>query len=121
MSQKVVAIVGASTDPAKFGNKAVRAYLRQGWKVYPVTPKDETIEGLTPVRSVADVPEPIDRVVFYLPPAAGMKVLADVAAKGTDELFISPGAESDELLAEARRLGLQPIQACAIVSIGERP
>lgn len=116
-----VAIIGASGDASKFGNKAVRAYLRQGWTVYPVTPKPEPIEGLATFPSVAAIPGRVDRAALYLPPMVGIKVLAEVKAKNIGELFINPGADSPELLAEAERLGLNAIMACAIVEIGERP
>jgi predicted CoA-binding protein len=121
MPEKTVAVIGASSDPAKFGHKAVRAYRRQGWTVYPINPKEREIDGLPAYASIRDVPGPVDRASLYLPPAAGMAVLKDVADKGVGEFFVNPGAESDELLAEARRLGLQPIVACSIIDIGERP
>ena len=121
MSRRVVAVIGASHDPSKYGNKAVRAYLRQGWTVYPVTPKPEPIEGLKTYRSIQDIPEHVNRATIYLPPQRGVTVLAEIAAANVDEFFVNPGAESDELVDEARRLGLEPIMACSIVAIGERP
>lgn len=119
--KKTVAVVGASADRAKFGNKAVRAYLKQGWEVYPVNPKGGDIEGLRAFASLADIPAKIDRVSLYLPPAVGVKVLADIAAAGAEEFFVNPGSESDELVSEAKRLGLDPILACSIVDIGTSP
>lgn len=116
-----VAVIGASTDRSKFGNKAVRAYQRMGWQVYPVHPKAAEIEGLPAVRSVRDVPEPLQRVLLYLPPELGLTVLADVAAVRPAEFFVNPGAESDALVAAARKLGLETIQACAIVDVGVSP
>jgi predicted CoA-binding protein len=116
-----VAIIGASNAREKFGNKAVRAYLRQGWTVYPVNPKEPEIEGLPSFASITDIPEPVDRASLYLPPALGLGVLPGIKAKGVKELYVNPGAESEELMAEAERLGLEPIWACSIVDIGERP
>jgi predicted CoA-binding protein len=116
-----VAVIGASSARHKFGNKAVRAYLRQGWTVYPVNPNEPTIEGLTSYPSVSAIPGPVDRASLYLPPALGMDVLDDIQRKGIRELWVNPGAESDELIAKAERLGLETIQACSIVDIGERP
>src|SRR5262249_47710069 len=66
-------------------------------------------------------PGHVNRATIYLPPALGMTVLADIAAKGVDEFYVNPGAESDELLDKARALGLEPIVACSIVAIGEGP
>ena len=116
-----IAIIGASSDRAKFGNKAVRAYLRQGWTVFPVNPAGGVIEGLPVHRSVLDVPGRLDRASLYVPPEIGVTLLPDIAAKGASELWVNPGAESQELLDRARELGLDPIVACSIVDIGERP
>ena len=116
-----VAIIGASSARHKFGNKAVRAFLRQGWTVYPVNPNEPVIEGLTSYPSVGAIPGPVDRASLYLPPVIGIGVLDDIQRKGIRELWVNPGAESDELIAKAERLGLETIQACSIVDIGERP
>ena len=120
-----VAVIGASNNPRKYGNKAVRAYLRQGWTVYPVNPQAvgqaETIEGLPTYPNIEAIPEKVDRAALYVPPSVGRTLLGGIARKGIAELFVNPGAESDELLAEAERLGLPVIQACSIVDIGERP
>jgi uncharacterized protein len=118
---KVVAIIGASADRKKFGNKAVRAYRARGWKVYPIHPTAQQIEGLPAYRSMLDVEQHVDRVSLYLPPAVGVTVLDEIARKGVDEFFVNPGAESDELIQRARFLGLHPICACSIVNIGMSP
>jgi uncharacterized protein len=116
-----VAVIGASSARHKFGNKAVRAYLRQGWTVYPVNPNESVIEGLPSFPSVSAIPGPVDRASLYLPPQLGIKVLEEIQRKGIRELWVNPGAESDELIARAEELGLEPIQACSIVDIGEHP
>ncbi|MCZ6765795.1 MAG: CoA-binding protein [bacterium] len=116
-----VAIIGASTNREKFGNKAVRAYVNQGHTVFPVNLREATIEELAAFKSVTDIPDKLDRVSVYLPPAVTLQVLPDIAAKGTAELFLNPGTESDEVLAKAAELGLNTIEACSIVAIGESP
>jgi hypothetical protein len=120
-SLKTIAIIGASNDPRKFGNKAVRAYVQQGYTVYPVNLNEERVEGFPAFRSIHDVPERPQLVSVYLPPALTLRVLPDIAAKGCDELWLNPGTESEEVLAEAERLGLNVIQACSIVGIGVSP
>lgn len=116
-----VAVIGASSARHKYGNKAVRAYLRQGWTVYPVNPNEASVEGLATYPRVTDIPHPVERAALYVPPAIGETLLDDLKQKGITELFVNPGAESDVLLARAEELGLGPIQACAIVDIGEQP
>ena len=121
MKQKTIAIIGASNDRAKFGNKSVRAFLQQGYEVFPVNPKETEIEGLPAFKSIRDVPVRPQMVSVYLPPAVLLKVLPDIAARGCDELWLNPGTESDEVLIEAERLKLNIIQACSIVAVGVSP
>jgi predicted CoA-binding protein len=108
-----VAIVGASADRSKFSNKSIQAHLRAGYEVFPVNPRETTIEGLPAYKSVLDVPVPLDRVALYLPPVTGLKVLDEIAKKGCKELWINPGAESPELMDKAATLGLNAIYACS--------
>src|SRR3954464_14819335 len=118
---KTVAIIGASNDPRKFGNKAVRAFQQQGYTVYPVNPNETEVEGLEAYRSIRDVPVRPKMISVYVPPQVLLKLLPDIAARGCDELWLNPGTESDEVLAEAERLHLNVIQACSIVGVGMSP
>ena len=121
MSKQTIAIIGASTDRAKFGNKAVRAFVQQGYEVFPVNPKEETVEGLVAFKSIREVPVRLQMISVYLPPPVLLKVLPDIAVRGCDELWLNPGTESDEVIAEAERLGLNVVQACSIVAVGVSP
>ena len=119
---RTVAVIGASPDRRKFGNKSVRAHLAAGYTVYPVTPNATEVEGLPAFASIADVPAgQIDRVTVYLPPAIGLKVLPEIAARAPGEVWFNPGADAPEVLAEAQRLGLNAIAACSIVDLGLSP
>ncbi|MFN3408557.1 MAG: CoA-binding protein [Limisphaerales bacterium] len=116
-----IAILGASNDRAKFGNKAVRAFRQQGWTVYPVNPRETIIEGLPTFAGIAQVPVRPHRVSVYLPPPVLLKVLPDIAARGCDELWLNPGTDTPEVIAAAEALGLNVVQACSIVGIGVSP
>jgi uncharacterized protein len=118
---KVVAVIGASSDPRKFGNRAVRAFRRQGHTVIPINPNEPQVEGLKTYASVLDVPQAIDMATFYVPPDIGKKVMEEVARKQIPEVWLNPGSESDELIRVARSLKVEPIIACSILGIGENP
>jgi predicted CoA-binding protein len=118
---QTVAVVGASTDRRKFGNKAVRAFLAQGWTVWPVTPAASEVEGLRTFRSVRDLPGPIDLITVYVQSETARSLLPEFLASGAREVWLNPGADEDEVLAEARRLGVPVIAACSIMGIGRRP
>jgi predicted CoA-binding protein len=118
---KIVAVIGASNDRHKFGNKAVRAFLSSGYTVLPINPHETHIEGLPAYPSVLDVPGAIDMASFYVPPDVGERVIADVAKKGIAEVWLNPGSESDALIDAARRLDIRPIIACSIMGAGQTP
>lgn len=121
MNKPTVAVIGASSNREKFGNKAVRAFLQQGYDVFPVHPTEQTIEDLKVFRSVLNIPFPLDKVSLYVPPAVGMKLVDEIAKKGCKELWLNPGADSPELYEKAQSLGLNPIIACSIVGVGVNP
>ncbi len=122
MSQRSVAILGASADRSKFGNKSLRAHAQAGYTVYPVNPKGGQIEGLTAYRTLAEVPlAHLDRISVYLPPPLGLAMLDEIAAKGCDEVWFNPGSDSPEIIAKARQLGLKAIADCSIVDLGLSP
>jgi predicted CoA-binding protein len=118
---KVVAVVGASSNREKFGNKALRAFKAEGYTVVPVNPNEAEVEGMKTYATVLDVPQHIDMATVYVPPDIGITLLPQFAQKGIPEIWMNPGAESDELLAEARRLELNVIAACSIIGIGRSP
>lgn len=118
---KTVAVIGASANRAKFGNRAVRAYERQGYNVIPINPNEAEVEGRKTYRSVLDVPGPIDMATVYVPGHIGVKVMEELAQKGIPEVWLNPGADDPNVLERARELGVNVIVACSIMSIGESP
>jgi len=70
---------------------------------------------------VLDVPGPIDMATVYVPATAGVQLMGEIARKGIPEVWLNPGADDDTVVAAARAHGLQPIVACSILGIGERP
>jgi predicted CoA-binding protein len=122
MNKPTVAVLGASRDRQKYGNKSLRAHLAQGYDVYPVNPGESEIEGLKCYSSLAAVPvKHLNRITVYLPPRIGIGLLDEIKARGADEIWLNPGSESPELLARAEQLGLHIIQACSIVDLGMSP
>jgi hypothetical protein len=115
-----IAIIGASSDRAKFGNRSVRAYAKQGWTVYPVNPKEAEIEGLPCYAAIADVPSGrLDRVTLYLGPALGIKAIDEIAKRGEiGEVMLNPGADDPAVVARGRELGLNVVVGCSLIALG---
>jgi uncharacterized protein len=118
---KTVAVIGASSNRGKYGNKALRAFERQGFRVIPINPNEPEVEGHRTYASVLDVPEAIDMATVYVPPDVGVRVMDDLAKKGIPEVWLNPGADDPDVIARARALGITPIVACSIIAIGESP
>lgn len=116
-----VAVIGASQDRRKYGNKAVRAYLESGYKVYPINPRDGLIEGVKTYPSLDAVADRVDFVSLYVPPAVGLKLLPEIAKKQPREVWLNPGSESEDLIDAAADLHLRTIVACSIVALGMSP
>jgi uncharacterized protein len=118
---KSVAVVGASSDRGKFGNKALRAFANRGYTVFAINPHERTIEGHRAYATVLDVPGAIDMATVYVQPEVGVRVMEDLAAKRVPEVWLNPGADAPEVIARAAELGLKTIQACSIIGIGDSP
>ena len=121
-AKRRVAIVGASRSPAKFGHKAVRAFLAEDFEVFPVNPQGGEIAGCPAYETLKDLPvDTVDWVSVYLPPHVAITLLDEIAALQPAELWLNPGSESPELVQTAEQRGLNVIQACSIVAIGRSP
>ena len=118
---KIVAVIGASNDRRKFGNKALRAFAHQGYTVVPINPHEREIEGHRAYATVLDVPGTIDMATVYVPPEIGIGVMNELAEKKVGEVWLNPGADGPKVVERAGQLGLKAIQACSIIGIGESP
>jgi len=122
MQNPTVAIIGASRDRRKYGNKSVRAHVAAGFDVYPVNPNADQVEGLVCYRDVSALPvKQVDRVSLYVPPAVGMTLLEEIAAARPREVWLNPGSGSRALREAAQQLGLNVVDGCSIVALGLSP
>ena len=117
----VIAVIGASRDRRKYGNKAVRAFRNQGHTVIPIHPSAGEIEGERAYPSVLNYPGGVDEATLYVPPDIGVQILDEVARKGIKTVWLNPGADAPAVVARAKALGLEPIVACSILGAGESP
>lgn len=116
-----IAIVGASSDRRKFGNKALRAFRNQGYTVVPIHPTEVRVEGERAYARAVDYPGVIDEASIYVAPRIGVGVMDDLAAKKVPVVWLNPGADGPEVVARAEALGLKVIVACSILGVGESP
>ena len=97
-NNSVIAVVGASDDPRKYGAVIYRDLKRKGYRVYPVNPGRDTVDGDTAYPTVADLPVAPDIIDLVVPAAVGIEVVNQALDVGYDRIWVQPGAESPELL-----------------------
>jgi uncharacterized protein len=113
-------VVGASTNPAKYGNKVVKAYKQNNLDAIPVNPKADEIEGLRCVSQVSDLPNDVASISIITPPSVTEQVIEQAIEKGIQHVWMQPGAESPKAVERAENAGLTVIAdgSCALVVLG---
>ncbi len=104
--QKIVAVVGASNHPEKYGNKVVKKMLACDYTVWPINLNEVEIEGLKVYPKLENLPSRPDLIVFVVPPAVSLSVLDEVVALKYDNVWFQPGAFDEVVIAMAESLGL---------------
>ncbi len=120
LAGKSFAVVGASRDPSKYGNKVLRVYQRHHRKVYPVNPHTEEVEGLNCYPDLKSLPEKVDGVSIITPPSVTEHVVDEAAELGIQNIWMQPGAESEEAIQRAEKAGMNVIAGgpCLLVVLG---
>ena len=112
-----IAVVGASNDPAKYGNIIVRNLAGKGYTVLPVNPREKEIAGLVAYRDLASVPGLIHIVDVVTPPAVTKGVLAEAARLGLPAVWLQDGSFDETVLEVAASAPFKTVyQACIMVA-----
>lgn len=116
VNNRIWAIVGATNDSTKFGNKIFKNMRSAGYTVYPVNPRAQTVEGEKAYPDLASLPEKPQVVDIVIPPSLVSPVLEEAAKLGIELVWMQPGAESEAAISKANELGLKAIyNACAMI------
>ncbi len=120
LGSATIGVVGASKDRGKFGNKVLRCYQQHGYPVIPVHPAQAEIEGLVAVSSVAELPDEVASISVITPPQISEKVVQQAVAKGIRNIWLQPGAESDEVIryCAEQEINLIADGTCILVVLG---
>ncbi len=116
------AVVGASRERSKYGNKVLRAYLQNERDVYPVNPNAKEVEGLEAFPDLASVPQPVHGISVITQPNVTERIVEEAAELGVKNIWMQPGAESETAVKRAEELGMNVIAGgpCALVTLRYR-
>ena len=113
-------VVGASTNRDKYGNKVLRCYLQHSYKVYPVNPRADKIEGVVSVATLSDLPPNVKSISVITPPAITEKIVDEAILRGIKSIWMQPGSQSQAAIDKALKHGIQVIAdgSCILVALG---
>jgi len=112
----VVAVIGATDNPRKYGNRIYLDLKGKGFRVYPVNPSRDSVDGDPTYASLADLPERPDIVDFVVPPTRTLRILKQANELGITTVWIQPGAESDDVVTYLDEHGFNYLMdACIMV------
>jgi predicted CoA-binding protein len=119
LAQRTLAVVGASRDEKKFGNKVYKDLIRKGYQTYPVNPKAEEIEGQPCYPDLHALPQTVDGVVFVVPPAQTEQVVREAAELGIKRVWMQQGSESEDALRFCEEKGISAVSGECILMFAE--
>jgi len=119
-ASKAFGVIGASANRDKYGNKVLRVYLQHGKKAIPVNPKEKEIEGIPCVAVIPDLPSEVKSISVITPPAVTEQVVEMAIAKGIENIWMQPGAESRAAVDTCRKNNINVIAdgSCILVVLG---
>lgn len=120
LSSPAYAVIGASADRSKYGNKVLRCYIQNNKKVYPINPKETLLEGLSCLASLNELPAEVESISIITPPPVTEKIVEQAIQKGIKNIWIQPGAESELALKTAKQNKVNVIAGgpCVLVVLG---
>ena len=117
MAGQTVAVLGASANPERYSNKAVRRLKEAGHRVIPVNPALSEIEGLAVAKSLGAIEDPVDTLTLYVGPERLAAMTEDIVRLAPKRVIFNPGTESPELAAALNGAGIPHIEACTLVML----
>ncbi|MDP4181217.1 MAG: CoA-binding protein [Bacillota bacterium] len=117
LEKKVWAVVGANNDPKKYGNMIYKKLKSKGYKVYPVNPGYEAVEGDPCYKNLSSLPEKPDVIDMVISHKRGKPVLEEAASLGIQNIWLQPGTYNDEIMDFIAEKGLTAVQACVLVAL----
>lgn len=115
MARKKFAVIGATDNVEKYGNRIFKNLLKRGYEVYPVNPNLKEIDGVKCYPKLSDVPVKVDVVDFVVPPAVTEATLKDCKKLGLDNIWLQPGSESDVAIAFCRQNDLKVVYGTCVM------
>lgn len=122
LTSPIFAVVGASANRDKYGNKVLRCYIQGNKAVIPVNPNEAEIEGIPCAATINNLPGDVESISMITPPAVTAKLVPLAIEKGIKNIWMQPGAEHPDAVALCNEHGVNVIAdgSCILVVLGYR-
>ena len=110
-----VAVLGASNNPERYSYQAVKLLAEHQYRVFPVHPSGQPIDGIPCYRSLGAVPEPPDTITVYLSEKNSTPLIDEIVASKPRRVILNPGAENAALKDRCQAAGIRVLEACTLV------
>ncbi len=110
-----VAVLGATPKPERYANQAVRLLLEKGYKVTPIHPRIDEIEGLAVASSLEAVEQPIHTLTLYVGPARLEPLTDAILAARPGRVIFNPGTETPSVQRALDEAAIPWEEACTLV------
>lgn len=117
---RLIAVVGATDTPGKYGGIIYRDLRRRGHRVVAVNPNRQTVAGDPCYPNLTSVPEQPAIVNLVIPPTAGREVVDEWIDLGGTAVWFQPGSYDRELVDRAKANGLDVIDGDCIMVVSRR-
>lgn len=112
-----VAVLGASPKPVRYANQCIRLLQEHGYRITPIHPRFEEIEGL-PVSAAMDaIGDPVDTLTLYVGPKLLEPQTEDIVALRPGRVIFNPGTESASIQQRLDEAGIEWFEACTLVML----
>jgi len=113
--ENVFAVVGASNNPVKYGYRIYKDLKENGYKVYPINPREAEIQGDKAYPNISALPEKPNVVDIVTSPAVTEKIVEEAVKEKIEIVWMQPGAESEKAIEYAKNNGLGVIHGACIM------
>ncbi len=115
--KRTVAVLGASPNPERYSNQAIRLLAQLDYRPISVNPAHDEIEELPCFPSLSAIDEPVHTITLYLGPARSTPLIDEILAANPQRIIMNPGAENEELAAAASSVGIEVVEGCTLVML----
>ena len=111
--------IGATNQKEKWGYKKYKKLKDEGFKVYPINPKYDHVDGDRCFPDLKSLVESLNKkpdiVITIIPPKVTEKIVEQCKIFGIKKIWMQPGSESEKAIESCNKNGIEVVYGVCIV------